>query len=107
MEGIDALIKEKHMKNQKNNFLVLVFLTGLAMIAADFIILLFFENTFSQLRFRFGIPSLIFLVLYNIILGMGAKNFNYEYFTKLEQRILITNTLQNWTESNIWYGLKN
>jgi methyl-accepting chemotaxis protein len=72
------------MKNQKNNFLLLVFMTGLAMVAADFIILLFFENTFSQLRFRFGIPSLIFLVLYNIILGMGAKNFDYNYFTKLD-----------------------
>jgi methyl-accepting chemotaxis protein len=72
------------MINQKKNFLILVFLTGLAMIAADFIILLFFENTFSQIRFRFGVPSLIFLVLYNIILGMGAKNFDYEYFTKLD-----------------------
>jgi methyl-accepting chemotaxis protein len=72
------------MKNQKNNFLILVFLTGLAMIAADFLILLFFENTFSQLRFTFGVPSLIFLVLYNIILGVGAKNFDYEYFTKLD-----------------------
>jgi len=72
------------MKNQRNNFLLLVFMTGFAMIAADFIILLFFENTFSQLRFRFGIPSLIFLVLYNIILGMGAKNFDHNYFTKLD-----------------------
>ena len=72
------------MKNQKYNFLALIFLTGAAMIAADFLILLFFGTSFSSLRLRFGIPSLIFLALYCVILGKGAKNFDYKYFTKLD-----------------------
>jgi methyl-accepting chemotaxis protein len=54
------------------------------MIAADFLILLFFENSFSQLRYRLGIPALVFLVLYCAILGRGARNFDYNYFTKLD-----------------------
>jgi methyl-accepting chemotaxis protein len=72
------------MKNQKYPFMALIFLTGLAMLAADFMILLFFENPFSRLRFRLGIPALIFLALYCLILGRGAKFFDYTYFTKLD-----------------------
>jgi methyl-accepting chemotaxis protein len=72
------------MKNKKYTFLTLITATGFAMTAADFLILLFFENTFSQLRFRFGIPALIFILLYCIILGRGARFFDYTYFTKLD-----------------------
>ena len=72
------------MKNNKYTFLALIVGTGLAMITADFLILLFFENTFSQLRFRLGIPGLIFIVLYCLILGRGAKYFDHEYFSKLD-----------------------
>jgi methyl-accepting chemotaxis protein len=72
------------MKNQKYNFLTLVFLTGFALIAADFLILLFFGNSFSNLRFRLGIPALIFLAVYCFVLGHGARYFDYTYFTKLE-----------------------
>jgi methyl-accepting chemotaxis protein len=72
------------MKNKKYTFLALVFFTGLAMIAADFLILLFFENPFSYLRFRLGIPAMIFLALYCFLLGRGAKYFDYTYFTKLD-----------------------
>jgi len=72
------------VKNQKYVFFALIVVTGLAMIAADFLILLFFGNTFSQLRFRFGVPALIFLVLYCLILGRGARYFDYKYFTKLD-----------------------
>jgi methyl-accepting chemotaxis protein len=72
------------MKNKKYTFLALIFLTGLAMLAADFLILIFFGSSFSQLLFRLGIPAIIFLVLYCVILGQGAKNFNYNYFTKLD-----------------------
>jgi methyl-accepting chemotaxis protein len=74
------------MKNQKFNFLALVFVTGIAMVAADFSILLLFENTFSQLRFRFGIPVLIFLALYYSIMGLGVKNFDHTYITKLDDK---------------------
>ncbi|MCL1958811.1 MAG: hypothetical protein FWF68_04350 [Spirochaetes bacterium] len=72
------------MNNKRYTFLVLIIVTGLAMIAADFLILLFFENTFSQLRFRFGIPALIFLTLYCLVLGRGARYFDYTWFTKLD-----------------------
>jgi methyl-accepting chemotaxis protein len=72
------------MKNKKYAFSALIFWTGLAMIAADFLILLFFGNTFDRLRFRFGIPALIFFALYFLILGRGARYFDYKYFTKLD-----------------------
>jgi methyl-accepting chemotaxis protein len=72
------------MKNTKYTFIALIVGTGLAMIVADFLILIFFENTFSQLRFRLGIPAMIFLVLYCFILGRGARYFDHEYFTKLD-----------------------
>ncbi|WP_461247916.1 methyl-accepting chemotaxis protein [Treponema sp. R6D11] len=54
------------------------------MMAADFLILLFFGSSFSFIRFRLGIPALIFLVLYCCILGHGALYFDYKYFTKLD-----------------------
>jgi len=72
------------MQNKKYTFITLIFLTGLAMLIADFLILLFFETPFSKLRFRLGIPALIFLALYCFILGRGAKVFDYNYFTKLD-----------------------
>jgi methyl-accepting chemotaxis protein len=72
------------MKNKKYTFMALIFFTGLAVLTADFLILIFFDSSFSQLRFRLGIPSVIFLVLYCVILGQGAKNFDYNYFTKLD-----------------------
>ncbi|MDR2598022.1 MAG: methyl-accepting chemotaxis protein [Treponema sp.] len=72
------------MKNKKYTFLALIIGTGLAMITADFLILLFFEITFSQLRLRFGIPAFTFFVLYCLILGRGARYFDYTYFTKLD-----------------------
>jgi len=72
------------MKNQKYAFLTLVIGTGIAMIMADFLILLFFGNSFSQLCLRLGIPAILFLVLYCLILGRGARYFDYEYFTKLD-----------------------
>jgi methyl-accepting chemotaxis protein len=73
-----------YMKNKKYTFLALVIGTGLAMLAADFLILLYFENSFAQLRFRFGVPAFVFLILYCVILGRGARYFDHEYFTKLK-----------------------
>jgi len=64
--------------------MALIFLTGLAMLVADFMILLFFETPFSSLCFKLGIPALIFLALYCFILGRGAKVFDYDYFMKLD-----------------------
>jgi len=72
------------MKNQKYNFLFLVLGTGIAMLAADFLILIFFGSSFSRLRLQLGIPAIIFLILYCFILGSGARCFDYTYFTKLD-----------------------
>jgi methyl-accepting chemotaxis protein len=72
------------MNNKKNTFLALIFFTGLAMLVADFMILLFFASSFSQLRFRLGIPALLFLAVYCFILGRGAKYFDHDYFLKLD-----------------------
>ena len=72
------------MKNKKYTFLALIIVTGLAMLAADFLLLLFFGSTFSQLCLRFGIPAFVFLILYCIILGRGARHFDYNYFSKLK-----------------------
>jgi methyl-accepting chemotaxis protein/CheY-like chemotaxis protein len=70
------------MKNQKFNFIFLVFCTGAAMAVADFLILLFFENAFYLSRF--AIPALIFLVAYCLVLGRDMRNFDHAYFTKLD-----------------------
>jgi len=78
------------MKNKKYTFLALIVGTGFAMLVADFLILLFFESSFSQFRVRFGLSGLIFLVLYCLILGRGARNFDYEYFTKLDGEHYLT-----------------
>jgi len=72
------------MKNYKYTFTALIFFTGLAILAADFLILIFFENTFSQLRFRLGVPGLVFLAVYFVVLGRGAKYFDHDYFLKLD-----------------------
>jgi len=74
------------MKNEKYTFLTLIAVSGIAMVVADFLILLFFENTFAQLRLHFGIPALIFLALYYFVMGRGANNFDYTYFTKLDDK---------------------
>jgi len=74
------------MKNQKYNFMALVFGTVAILVVADFLILLFFDNTFSYLRFRFGVPALIFLVIYCVVLGRGARYFDYNYFSKLDEK---------------------
>jgi len=66
--------------NYQISFLALVFLTGVAMIAADFLILIYFDISFSQLSLRLGIPSLVFLVVYCVILGRNAKCFSASFF---------------------------
>jgi len=54
------------------------------MIAADFLLLIYFGLTFSQLIYKLGIPSLIFLVAYCVILGRNAKCFSASFFKKAE-----------------------
>jgi methyl-accepting chemotaxis protein len=73
------------MKNKKYIFLFLIFGTGFVMLAADFLILLFFGSSFALLCSRFIIPAVIFLVFYCVILGQGAKYFDYKNIMKLDK----------------------
>jgi methyl-accepting chemotaxis protein len=66
--------------NKKYVFSILVFLTGVAMVAADLLLMVFFGHTFSHLILRFGISGLIFLVVYCCILGLSAKCFDPKFF---------------------------
>jgi methyl-accepting chemotaxis protein len=74
------------MKNTKYHFsfFMLVFATGLSMIAADFLLLIYFDITFSQLILKLGIPCLLFLIAYCIILGRNAKCFSASFFKQTE-----------------------
>jgi methyl-accepting chemotaxis protein len=67
--------------NKKPFFLVLVILTGIAMIVADFLLLIFFDHPFSKVLVRFGIPGVAFIILYSFLLGKNASCFSNTYFT--------------------------
>jgi methyl-accepting chemotaxis protein len=60
--------------------LVLVILTGIALVVVDFGILLFFGHPFSVLIVRFGIPALVFFIAYTGVLGLNVKYFAPDFF---------------------------
>ena len=66
-------------------FLALIILTGISMLLADFLILIYFDYAFSQLVDRLGIPGLIFLVIYCIVLGRNFKCFGPSFFADKEE----------------------
>jgi methyl-accepting chemotaxis protein len=68
------------MLNKKYLFTILVFLTGVAMVLADLLLLGFFGHSFSRLILRFGISGLLFLIVYCGILGLSAKCFDPDFF---------------------------
>jgi methyl-accepting chemotaxis protein len=68
------------MSDKRSFYLTLVFLTGIAMIAADFLLLVFFEHSFSRLILRLGLPGIAFIVVYTYLLGKSAKCFSPNYF---------------------------
>ena len=65
-------------------FLLLVILTGLSMLVADFLLLIYFGLTLSQLILRLGIPGIVFLIVYCVILGRNAKCFNASFLKQTE-----------------------
>ena len=65
-------------------FMALVFLTGCALIVADFLLLVFFGLSFSGLILKFGIPGAIFIVIYTLTLGMGSKCFGRKFFENVK-----------------------
>jgi methyl-accepting chemotaxis protein len=71
--------------NRKMSFLVLVLATGIAMLAADFGILLFFDHSLYHILPRLGFPGLAFVIIYTIILGRSASCFNETYFKDVKE----------------------
>jgi len=67
------------------SFLMLVILTGISMLAADFLILIYFDYSFSQLVYRLGIPGLVFLAVYCVVLGRNFKCFGASFFNDKEK----------------------
>ncbi len=67
------------MLNSKK-FLLLIILSGAALVTADFLILSFFGIPVSRLWIRFGLPALAFLILYIPLLGRNARCFTHGYF---------------------------
>jgi methyl-accepting chemotaxis protein len=68
------------MSNKKYVFLAMIFLTGFAMVLADFLAMLFFGLPFSRIFPRLGIPALVFLAGYCGILGRKARYFDPGFF---------------------------
>ncbi|MCL1812722.1 MAG: methyl-accepting chemotaxis protein [Treponema sp.] len=68
------------MINKKPVFLALVFFTGIGMVLADFLLLLFFEHSLSHILIRFGLPALVFVIVYSVILGQKARCFAPAFF---------------------------
>jgi len=67
------------------SLLALIILTGIALVLVDFGILLFFGHPFSVLIVRFGIPALVFFIVYSAVLGLNVKYFNPDYFQNITE----------------------
>jgi len=76
------------MKNNKFAFLALIIITGVAIILADFLLLHLFGNIRRDANIRFGIPALVFLVIYCIVLGRNTRCFAPSYFRDLSFSVL-------------------
>ena len=61
------------MISKKFSFSALVLLTGIALVLVDFFIFLFFGHSFSVLGARFGLPALLFFIVYSGVLGLNVK----------------------------------
>ena len=70
-------------------FITLVFLTGCALILADFLLFVFFGLSFSGLIVKFGIPGVLFIIIYTVTLGMSSKCFGKKYFENVSGDELI------------------
>ena len=68
-------------------FLALVMLTGIAMLLADFLLLVYFGNLQASVNIKFAIPALVFFVLYTIVLGRSAFYFSPGFFTNIPKDV--------------------
>jgi methyl-accepting chemotaxis protein len=71
--------------NKKSLFLILVLATGIAMLAADFGILIFFEHSLYHILPRLGLPGLAFVIIYTVILGRSSSCFSEKYFKDIKE----------------------
>ncbi|MDR0486762.1 MAG: methyl-accepting chemotaxis protein [Treponema sp.] len=62
----------------------LVILTGVVMIAMDFLAMLFFGLPFAHILPRFGIPAVIFIIVYSSIQGRKAYYFGANFFDNVK-----------------------
>jgi methyl-accepting chemotaxis protein len=67
--------------DKKTLFLILVLATGITMVVADFLILLFFKHSLVFLLPRLGLPGLGFIIIYYFILGRSAQCFDETFFS--------------------------
>ena len=65
--------------NRKYSFLILVFVTGLATVLADFLGLILFGASFSGTFPRFSISALVYIMVHCLIMGQKAKFFDPEF----------------------------
>ena len=67
------------------SILVLIVLTGIALVLVDFGILLFFGLSFSVLSVGFGIPALVFFIVYLGVLRLNVKYFAPDFFQNCDE----------------------
>ena len=70
--------------NKKYLFMMLVFFTGFAMLLADVFMLVFFEHELAVIFSKFSIPSVIFMIIYCVILGSNALCFDKDYLKNID-----------------------
>ena len=58
--------------NKSLLFILLVFATGVAMLFADLLLMVFFGHSLSRVIFRFSVTGAVFLVIYLVVLGRNA-----------------------------------
>ena len=75
------------MKN-KYLFLILIFFTGIVMLAADYMLILYFGHSHSDFFIRFTIPALVFFIVYCGVLGRNVKFFDDSFFKALSWKEL-------------------
>ncbi|MDR0443123.1 MAG: methyl-accepting chemotaxis protein [Treponema sp.] len=68
------------MTNKKYVFLALITFTGVVMLFADFVILVFFGHPLSRIFVPLGIPSVAFLIIYCVVLGRHGRYFDVKEF---------------------------
>ena len=68
------------MVNRKYTYLVLVFMTGIVMLAADLLLLYLFGDIHVSGIMRFGAAAIAFLIIYCVVLGRSSKYLDSDFF---------------------------